>query len=260
MLELVRRNNIKENALVRVTVYIDELVAGTKSRGLNNTLSAYVYPMGEILPRSGAKVCVSSWTRTSDNAVPSRALFEQLSFEIGQGSISQITGANGSGKTTLLRCLTGSHPIEMGEICINLNMDDVFYLTQQVSSQFHMPITIQNVLEIFGIGLSLTELEQYDLLSDQHLNLLWQKASGGEKMKALLTAAFLSKPKLLLLDEPTNHLDLETVELFAAALHLFLEKNPKSALIFISHDQPFVEKLRSKHKLQTIEVRRSKNG
>ena len=36
-------------------------------------LAAYIYPMGEILPRSGINVCVSSWTRNSDNAIPSRA-------------------------------------------------------------------------------------------------------------------------------------------------------------------------------------------
>jgi branched-chain amino acid aminotransferase len=73
MLELLRRNDIKENALVRVTVFIDELVAGTKIHRLKNSLSAYVYPMGEILPRTGANVCVSSWTRNPDNAIPSRA-------------------------------------------------------------------------------------------------------------------------------------------------------------------------------------------
>jgi branched-chain amino acid aminotransferase len=73
MLELLRRNNVKETALVRVTVFIDEQVAGTKIHGLKNSLSAYVYPMGEILPRTGANVCVSSWTRNPDNAIPSRA-------------------------------------------------------------------------------------------------------------------------------------------------------------------------------------------
>ena len=73
MLELLRRNDIRQNALVRVTVFIDELVAGTKIHGLKNSLSAYVYPMGEILPRAGANVCVSSWTRNPDNAIPSRA-------------------------------------------------------------------------------------------------------------------------------------------------------------------------------------------
>jgi branched-chain amino acid aminotransferase len=73
MLELLRRNSIKEDALVRVTVFVDELIAGTKIHGLKNSMSAYVYPMGEILPLTGAHVCVSSWTRNPDNSIPSRA-------------------------------------------------------------------------------------------------------------------------------------------------------------------------------------------
>lgn len=73
MLDLLKRNNVQEDALVRVTVFIDELVAGTKIHDLKNSVSAYVYPMGEILPRSGVHACVSSWVRTADNAIPSRA-------------------------------------------------------------------------------------------------------------------------------------------------------------------------------------------
>jgi len=73
MLELLHENKVQEDALVRVTVHIDELIAGTISTNLKNAVSAYVYPMGQILPEKGAKVCVSSWTRNSDNAIPSRA-------------------------------------------------------------------------------------------------------------------------------------------------------------------------------------------
>ncbi len=73
MTSLLKQNNINEDVLVRVTVFIDELVAGTKIHDLKNSLSAYVYPMGEILPRSGVHACVSSWRRTADNAIPSRA-------------------------------------------------------------------------------------------------------------------------------------------------------------------------------------------
>jgi branched-chain amino acid aminotransferase len=73
MKELLVKNNVQENALVRVTLFIDELIAGTKINGLKNSMSAYVYPMGEILPRSGTNVCVSSWTRAADNMIPARA-------------------------------------------------------------------------------------------------------------------------------------------------------------------------------------------
>ncbi|MSR68362.1 branched-chain amino acid transaminase [Candidatus Saccharibacteria bacterium] len=73
MKELLKKNSISEDVLVRVTIFIDELVAGTKIHGLKNSMSAYVYPMGEILPRTGVDVCVSSWVRVADNMVPSRA-------------------------------------------------------------------------------------------------------------------------------------------------------------------------------------------
>jgi len=73
VLELIKKNNIKEDSLVRVSVFIDELVAGTKIHNLKNSLSAYIYPIGEIVPRSGINVCISSWCRNPDNSIPSRA-------------------------------------------------------------------------------------------------------------------------------------------------------------------------------------------
>jgi branched-chain amino acid aminotransferase len=71
--KLIEKNNIKEDVLVRVSVFVDEVVAGTKIHNLKNSLCAYIYPIGEILPLSGINVCVSSWTRNSDNSIPSRA-------------------------------------------------------------------------------------------------------------------------------------------------------------------------------------------
>lgn len=74
MRELIARNNIaSEDVLVRATVFVDALIAGTKIHDLPQSLSAYVYPMGAILPRSGVNMCVSSWTHGIDNVIPSRA-------------------------------------------------------------------------------------------------------------------------------------------------------------------------------------------
>ncbi len=73
MLGLIRANKAEESVLVRATVFVDALIAGTKIHGLPHALAAYVYPIGQILPRSGVNVCVSSWTRNADNAIPSRA-------------------------------------------------------------------------------------------------------------------------------------------------------------------------------------------
>jgi len=73
MINLLKENQVRENVLVRVSVFIDELTAGTNIHGLKSSLSAYIYPMGEILPATGVNLCVSSWLRTADNSIPSRA-------------------------------------------------------------------------------------------------------------------------------------------------------------------------------------------
>jgi branched-chain amino acid aminotransferase len=76
MRELIARNADaigNEDVLVRATVFVDALIAGTKIHDLPQALSAYIYPMGAILPRAGVNVCVSSWTHGSDNVIPPRA-------------------------------------------------------------------------------------------------------------------------------------------------------------------------------------------
>jgi branched-chain amino acid aminotransferase len=71
--ELVTRNKIHEDALIRATLFIDEVLAGTKIHGLKTSFSAFVYPMSDFLPPSGAHLGIASWQRTPDNAIPSRA-------------------------------------------------------------------------------------------------------------------------------------------------------------------------------------------
>lgn len=71
--DLLIKNKIKEDVLVRISVFVDEIVAGTKIHDLKHSISAYAYPTGAILPSNGINVCVSSWRRNIDNAIPSRA-------------------------------------------------------------------------------------------------------------------------------------------------------------------------------------------
>jgi branched-chain amino acid aminotransferase len=76
MRELITRNAdavAGESVLVRATIFVDALIAGTKMHDLPHSFAAYVYPMGQILPRGGVNVCVSSWTHNFDNAIPNRA-------------------------------------------------------------------------------------------------------------------------------------------------------------------------------------------
>ncbi len=71
--EILKRNNIQETVLVRCSIFIDELAAGTKIHGLKNSFSAYIYPFGQILPKDGVNLCISSWVRNMDNSIPAKA-------------------------------------------------------------------------------------------------------------------------------------------------------------------------------------------
>lgn len=73
MQKLLARSKVQQDALVRVTIFVDELMSGTRMRGLKHSLAAFVYPFEPALSADGAKLCVSSWRRTPDNAIPSRA-------------------------------------------------------------------------------------------------------------------------------------------------------------------------------------------
>jgi branched-chain amino acid aminotransferase len=74
MRELIARNGGQgEDVLVRATIFVDALIAGTKIHDLPHSFAAYAYPIGEILPRAGVNLCVSSWTHNADNAIPNRA-------------------------------------------------------------------------------------------------------------------------------------------------------------------------------------------
>ncbi|MGE5703328.1 MAG: ABC-F family ATP-binding cassette domain-containing protein [Clostridia bacterium] len=62
--------------------------------------------------------------------------------------------------------------------------------------------------------------------------------SGGQKTRLALAKLLLQSPDLLLLDEPTNHLDIETL----TWLEQYLQ-NYKGAILIVSHDRYFLDKL-----------------
>ena len=62
--------------------------------------------------------------------------------------------------------------------------------------------------------------------------------SGGWQMRLKLAKMLLEAPSLLLLDEPTNHLDLDSL----TWVEQFL-KNYQGAMVIISHDRTFLDKV-----------------
>ncbi len=71
--ELLLINEIKGDAYFRVTNYSDETRIGPYLKGHKDSLSIYLYPLGDYVPTSGLRCAVSSWQRVSDNGIPARA-------------------------------------------------------------------------------------------------------------------------------------------------------------------------------------------
>lgn len=71
--EIIAANDVNEDVFVRVTLHVSELLPGVRTRGLETTLSIFVYEAAGILPKGGARLKTSVWRRIPDFAIPSRA-------------------------------------------------------------------------------------------------------------------------------------------------------------------------------------------
>ncbi|MEZ4103846.1 MAG: aminotransferase class IV [Candidatus Paceibacterota bacterium] len=71
--DLAKANDIKEEVFVRTTIHVDELLPGTRSRGLSTDLSIFIYEAKPIVPQDGMRLKTSVWRRIPDYSIPSRA-------------------------------------------------------------------------------------------------------------------------------------------------------------------------------------------
>ncbi len=71
--DLVAANTVSEDVFARVSVHVNELLPGTRSRGLSTAVSMFLYEAAPILPGAGARLKTSVWRRVPDYAIPSRA-------------------------------------------------------------------------------------------------------------------------------------------------------------------------------------------
>ena len=65
--------------------------------------------------------------------------------------------------------------------------------------------------------------------------------SGGQKTRVALGKLLLQSPDLIILDEPTNHLDMNSIRWLENYL-----LNYKGAVIIVSHDRYFLDKIAQK--------------
>ena len=163
-------------------------------------------------------------------------LLDGATLAVGPGERLALVGRNGSGKSTLLRIAAGLIEPDRGARFLQPGAT-VRYLPQEPDLAGHAT-TLAYVESSLGPGddpyRARYLLEQLGLTGAEHPAAL----SGGEARRAALAAVLAPSPDILLLDEPTNHLDLPAIEWLESEL-----ASLRSALVLISHDRRFLERL-----------------
>lgn len=211
-------------------------------------------------------------------------ILENVSFHIEDHEKVALVGINGAGKTTLLKIIIGELSPDEGQIVLAKDKT-IGYLPQNasVNSQNSIYDELLSVKkELIELEKSIRDIEKEmsnatePLLSElmkRYSNLTHQfeigggyvyksqligvlkglgfeesqfsnlitTLSGGQKTRLALCKLLLQQPDLIILDEPTNHLDLNSITWLETYL-----VNYKGAVILVSHDRFFLDKITTK--------------
>ncbi len=185
-----------------------------------------------------------------------KLLIKDFSTRILQKDTIAIVGPNGTGKSTLLKIFIEKLKVDKG--LFKKGDFKVGYFDQQ-REMLNDDSTIMNVFcPMGGDRVELNdgrEIHVYGYLKNflfpkEYLEKKIGLLSGGEKNRVALALLFTKKIDCLVLDEPTNDLDIPTINILEEYLQSF-----QGALIFVSHDRYFVDKIANK-----LFVFKGKNG
>ncbi len=217
----------------------------------------------------------------SFNEVP---VLRNVSFHIEDNEKAAIVGINGAGKTTLLRIIMGELAADEGLVTFakdktvgylsqheavsgeNTIYQELLSVKQEILDMEQQMHAIELQMKTASGGLLDKLMNSYASLthayesangyaykselvgvlkglgfSEDEFAKSVSTLSGGQKTRVALGKLLLLKPNLIILDEPTNHLDLQSI----AWLETYL-LNYKGAVIIVSHDRYFLDRIANK--------------
>lgn len=191
---------------------------------------------GEIGQRHGAAM--------RNGAVPSLAVsgltvaypagnvaLDNVSFDLGSGTICGLVGINGSGKSTLFKSIMGFVAPRGGSVRIAgldvrsaLKRNLVAYVPQAEDVDWNFPVLVEDVVMMGRYGYmgplrwpSAEDRRKVDAALERvGLTALRKRQigelSGGQKKRVFLARALAQEGQLILLDEPFTGVDVKTEE------------------------------------------------
>jgi sulfate transport system ATP-binding protein len=175
---------------------------------------------------------------------------DDVSIDVGGGSLTALLGPSGSGKSTLLRIIAGLEEPDSGEILLAGEDATVLapqkrgvgFVFQHYAAFKHMTVR-DNVA--FGLKIRKRPKDEIRARVDELLALVQLQGfghrypaqlSGGQRQRMALARALAPEPKVLLLDEPFGALDARV----RAELRVWLRKlhdETHTTTVFVTHDQ-----------------------
>jgi branched-chain amino acid aminotransferase len=73
LMQLLRKENFRENVYIRPLAYKSTEMIGVKLHGVDDDFTVFALPFGKYVEKEeGLHVCFSSWQRINDNSIPAR--------------------------------------------------------------------------------------------------------------------------------------------------------------------------------------------
>ncbi|CAD7934867.1 unnamed protein product [Amoebophrya sp. A25] len=196
-----------------------------------------------------------------------KLLLKSALLELRKGHRYGIVGKNGAGKTTLLTMIAsgkiadlplGKFKIVTVQASVATSKASVYeYAVAALKKTGREEIDmggmeiVRNALEMVGFGdPAMSEMPTTsEIEEDSRMRTSWDagvsELSGGWRMRLSLAVGKIecAAPDLLLLDEPTNHLDVNAVRWLSSYLTATLARNSRTAVLIVSHDAEFLDKV-----------------